>query len=257
MPPTEVPDLISCLDSAVVGGLLHVLGATTLSLWPSVHAARLFGRPEGEPSCVVDARRLGLPVAWENSLQTWPRNEGSLFDLALRCDWRNRAGRPAEWLRGDSADTGRVYRPIDMHTTIVDALAASVTIDRHHWAMVVLLRCGQDAPFVAADLEHLSRAAPTMASVIRRSLVRQLTLELPPTPADRAAVPTGVPVAKLLLRLSKAERAILDYLLDGLTEAQTAHRLNRSRHTVHVHVKSIYRKLGVNSRVEMVKFVGR
>jgi LuxR family maltose regulon positive regulatory protein len=43
----------------------------------------------------------------------------------------------------------------------------------------------------------------------------------------------------------------LRYLLSGDSEKQIAHKLARSPHTVHTHVKSIYRNLGVSSRGEL------
>lgn len=56
--------------------------------------------------------------------------------------------------------------------------------------------------------------------------------------------------------LSQTERKVLGHLTNRLTERQIAERMYRSPHTIHVHVKSIYRKLDVNSRAELVERVG-
>jgi DNA-binding CsgD family transcriptional regulator len=45
---------------------------------------------------------------------------------------------------------------------------------------------------------------------------------------------------------------VLRLLLSGLSEKQIAARLDLSRHTVHNHVKEIYRVVGVQSRAELM-----
>lgn len=52
--------------------------------------------------------------------------------------------------------------------------------------------------------------------------------------------------------LSPRESEILQHFAEGLSYCDTADRLGISRHTVADHVKSIYRKLTVNSRAEAV-----
>ncbi|HEX4072107.1 MAG TPA: FHA domain-containing protein [Planctomycetaceae bacterium] len=55
-----------------------------------------------------------------------------------------------------------------------------------------------------------------------------------------------------LLPLSLAQRRVFDQLLAGLSEKQVAANLQLSRHTVHAHVRDIYRLLGVRSRSELL-----
>lgn len=58
------------------------------------------------------------------------------------------------------------------------------------------------------------------------------------------------------LRLSPRESDVLDYLLKGCSEKETAAALGISRATVHEYVTSLYRKADVNSRGElMAKFL--
>ncbi len=52
-------------------------------------------------------------------------------------------------------------------------------------------------------------------------------------------------------KLGETQRALLPFLVEGLSEAEIAARIFRSRHTVHDHVKKIYRLLGVSNRVEL------
>ncbi|MSQ94184.1 MAG: FHA domain-containing protein [Gemmataceae bacterium] len=62
--------------------------------------------------------------------------------------------------------------------------------------------------------------------------------------------PTAQPNA--LEHLSQAERSVFDHLLTGLGEKEVATVLNLSQHTIHNHTKAIYKKLGVNSRPELL-----
>lgn len=56
--------------------------------------------------------------------------------------------------------------------------------------------------------------------------------------------------------LTPTEQVVLELLLDGLPEREAAQKLFISFHTVHNHVRSIYRKLSVRSRPElMAQFV--
>jgi two-component system, NarL family, nitrate/nitrite response regulator NarL len=51
-------------------------------------------------------------------------------------------------------------------------------------------------------------------------------------------------------KLSPREIEILSYLIAGRSNAEIAHELNISMSTVKAHVSSIYRKLGVSSRMQ-------
>jgi len=56
---------------------------------------------------------------------------------------------------------------------------------------------------------------------------------------------------RLLDRVTPMQREIAPLLAHGLSEAQIAQRLGRSRHTVHDHTKAIYRAWGICSRHEL------
>jgi len=56
----------------------------------------------------------------------------------------------------------------------------------------------------------------------------------------------------MLQHLSKAQLPVLELLLTGAKERQIATKLHLSPHTVHKHVMEIYRKMGVNSRSELL-----
>jgi DNA-binding CsgD family transcriptional regulator len=52
--------------------------------------------------------------------------------------------------------------------------------------------------------------------------------------------------------LSDGQRQVLRLLVQGASEKEAAASLNISYHTVHAHVKQIYRELGVRSRGELI-----
>ena len=58
--------------------------------------------------------------------------------------------------------------------------------------------------------------------------------------------------------LSKRMKDTLQHLLGGDSEKEVAIKLGLSQHTVHIHVKNLYKRLGVCSRAElMAKCLGK
>jgi DNA-binding CsgD family transcriptional regulator len=81
------------------------------------------------------------------------------------------------------------------------------------------------------------------------ALVRQVIAAV----GDVAFRPMLVPPADPLAVLNAGQRQTLDALVStGDSEKQIAHRLGRSPHTVHAHVKQIYRAFNVGSRSELL-----
>ena len=55
--------------------------------------------------------------------------------------------------------------------------------------------------------------------------------------------------------LTDNERGLADLVADGLTNREAAARLFMSRHTVDSHLRSIFRKLDIHSRVDLARVV--
>jgi len=89
-------------------------------------------------------------------------------------------------------------------------------------------RPSKEARAAAGALAAIA-ARTYVARFVKRSLVRKRLLDL----------------------LSDSQRRMAPMLLAGLSEANIARRLGKSRHTIHDHVKSVYRAWGVSSRLEM------
>jgi transcriptional regulator of acetoin/glycerol metabolism/DNA-binding CsgD family transcriptional regulator len=67
---------------------------------------------------------------------------------------------------------------------------------------------------------------------------------------DSASGPTPAPTG-----LTTAEQGVTELVVDGLTNKQIAERLFISHYTVDSHLRSIFKKLGVNSRLELARVV--
>jgi DNA-binding CsgD family transcriptional regulator len=55
--------------------------------------------------------------------------------------------------------------------------------------------------------------------------------------------------------LTDTERSVADLVAQGLTNREAASRLFLSHHTVEYHLRSIFRKMDVNSRVQVAALV--
>lgn len=86
-------------------------------------------------------------------------------------------------------------------------------------------------------IEEVRAGRSPMSSSIARILVRRMTIATP-SPAAPGLTPR--------------ETEVLKGIAKGFTYAELAEWLHISRHTVPVHVKSIYRKLAANNRSEAV-----
>jgi DNA-binding CsgD family transcriptional regulator len=59
-------------------------------------------------------------------------------------------------------------------------------------------------------------------------------------------------MAERIERLSESQRRVCELLVEGISEKQMALRLYLSQHTVHTHVRAIYKALKVHSRAELM-----
>jgi DNA-binding CsgD family transcriptional regulator len=66
----------------------------------------------------------------------------------------------------------------------------------------------------------------------------------------------GIPeTGSLRLPSPESERRVANAVAEGLTNRQSADRLFLSRHTVDFHLRQIFLKLGIRSRVELTRLV--
>ncbi|HEY3357971.1 MAG TPA: response regulator transcription factor [Polyangia bacterium] len=95
---------------------------------------------------------------------------------------------------------------------------------------------------IAAAITDLRQGGSPMSPGIARLVVKAFG-----RPAAPVAEVPGVEIV-----LTAREREILSFLAQGYTYQNVAARLGLSTHTIHSHIRNIYRKLQVNSRSEAV-----
>ncbi|MDB5327712.1 MAG: Transcriptional regulator, LuxR family protein [Phycisphaerales bacterium] len=93
--------------------------------------------------------------------------------------------------------------------------------------------------------DHLSAITAWRAEPFESRHLMLLDLVHPPLAWIFGVVParTGLPVST---------EAVLELMRRGMPEKEIAHRLGRSAHTVHAHVKRVYRHYAVRSRPELL-----
>jgi predicted ATPase/DNA-binding CsgD family transcriptional regulator len=112
----------------------------------------------------------------------------------------------------------------------------------------------QWTPFVRADYERAVESAHAALGEDEFTGAWASGQSLTP---DQAVVRAGAGRVALTAHdeLTARELEVLNLVADGLSDAEVSDRLVVSRRTVHSHLRSIYRKLGVNSRSAATHYV--
>jgi DNA-binding CsgD family transcriptional regulator/tetratricopeptide (TPR) repeat protein len=232
---------------------LAVLGAVRArrgdpDVWSPLDEAWGLAEPTGELQRIEPAAAARAEAAWlegrhdavaaatESALDLAVRRKASWIVGELAC-WRRRAGirdEPADpvpepWraeLAGDWREASKLWRGLESPYECALALAES-----------------DDEGVLRNALDDLHRlGAQTAAGIVARRLRQRGVRGLSRGP--RAATrenPAG---------LTRRELEVLELLAQGLRNSQIAERLVVSEKTVHHHVSSILRKLGVHTRTE-------
>jgi DNA-binding NarL/FixJ family response regulator len=128
-----------------------------------------------------------------------------------------------------------------------DVLVITVFADEHR--VLSSLEAGASGYILKADLpDHIERLIQTIeagGSPVSPAIARRLIDRLQSKPAGTHVTDGGE-------RLSRRETEILLLCAKGLRYAEVATALGLSVHTVNAHLKSVYRKLMVNSRAEAI-----
>ncbi len=126
---------------------------------------------------------------------------------------------------------------------------------RGHCHKVIALHLGVSAGMVA---RHLASAARKVGVCSRVALVASYRRYEQKRPAEERGgersgdVPVPPASQASLANLTRSELEVLDHLFAGLSNAGIAALRGRSVRTVANQVASIYRKLGVSSRLQLV-----
>lgn len=237
------------LRSPVHAALMHVLGVTAPTIGADAAAVRLFrggSVPTADDACIwpPGGLRPAELAAWSD----WPLDDRSLFTLIHHRGLQNAAFRMREQLDGlNPADQSRMMQAPGRQA-IRDALGLCFTVREPTRGVAVFVKLGTSVePFGEGATAWLERLRPTLAWAVLAGVQRATHVGLP-AGHDESPRPRKL---ESLDRLSDTERKVLDLLLAGRTERQAAAEIGRSPHTVHVHVKNLYRKLDVTSRRQL------
>jgi len=280
------------LDSPLYAALVQAVETTVPAIAADAAAGRLYDPPQATPPAYVSTGRLGAAPQDEPVIHDWPTAPHAVFEhfagqyLQLPAD---QPFRPTDLLERDHADrrqtpdahhepAGRaaavdgLFGPLHHSGHIADAIGLNLPLAARTRCVLLFVRCAGKAPFDEAQLDRLAQLGPMLVQTMTRALHQQLnaapahargvgrasdaevTTPATESPVQDMVAESAAPNASALLqRLSRTERRVLTYLRQHRTERQVADRLQRSPHTVHVHVKNIYRKLAVRSRHELLE----
>jgi DNA-binding NarL/FixJ family response regulator len=120
--------------------------------------------------------------------------------------------------------------------------------------LLPLLDEATDAGLVVSDGVEPEFRSTMLWQLIRASLPANLRTALLQQAAGRPVTPPACQ-EPVLARLGEKERTIAQLAAEGLTNQQIARRVFLSPHTVNYHMRRIFRKLAVTSRIELARLV--
>lgn len=246
-------DLISVregLESPIVAAFTHVAGVVGGAMEADVTALRLHHAPSHPHTRLALAPRLRLHAPGRAALRKWIDSDHPVDDFLTHrypgghvCRPRDLNSHPT--LDGAGATRFDGLRP---EIDVIDGIMATYPVSDKFHAVMLLARCRPGDRFEDPLIEQLRQLHTPIARALNAACRQQLGLGGNP---PSHALPPNLTVAQLVARLSETEQQVLRYVRSNATEPEIAKALNRSRHTIHVHVKNIYRKLGVGSRRQL------
>ena len=257
--PLDDVDIHAKLKSQLLAAMVAAVELVARDFAADAGACRLFNSSgdQCQPASYAAARQLALDDDQRAALEQWPEQSGSLLSVLSDEELTESVFRPRDLMPGKAAEP-QLYQGMPAAAQVRDALCACVPLDDQAWIALAWLRCNESKPFSLHEVRGVMGIYPTLQRRLRQGYEGEMLTDATnhPSIAASQAGPTGNNGGDSVYgRLSSTEQQVLDHLRRGRTERETAEHLGRSRHTVHVHVKSIYRKLGVYSRRELMELV--
>ena len=144
---------------------------------------------------------------------------------------------------------------LDVGLPGLDGLGCLEAVAEHHpHVKVAMLSAVEDPQVIEAAFRRGARAY-ILKSVNPFDLPATIRQIVDESVIHRAlAAPDGSASPKRVTGLSEKETAVLAELANGYTNKQIAARLWLSEQTVKFHLRNIYRKLGIKSRTEALRY---
>jgi DNA-binding CsgD family transcriptional regulator len=231
------------LNSTLYGALVQAVEVAGRAVEADLAAGRVFNCPTGDTASYVTSARHVTGRRHHGELDEWPRDDDSLFAFVRDRSIRDGVFRPRDLMDELEFSRGRFFHRIETHCPVNDAFCVCFEMIGDAWCTLSFLRCGSSAAFEERHLNSIERFQPTLAQRVTEGY-RQ---EIRPT-----AAATPLSPSEMLAKLSQTERQVLSFIRSDHTERAIGEKMRRSPHTIHVHVKNIYRKLGVRSRKQLL-----
>lgn len=271
--PDEVR-IFSLLGSWLYGSMIHATGVLGRAFEADLTAVRVYGIKDLKHASFVDTGRLGLTSKQDKAVQSWAVAPGELFDQIMHSSMRDGVfrprdilGKPPDPLEAHESQTtdATTMSPADERYSFTglgeaimmrDCLCMSMSVYSDIWATVALMRQKGSKPLDHNDLLTLKKVKPALAHMLRSGCARQGLTAQSVAPRKRMGGGKRYSTEQIIAKLTRTECQVLGYLRLAATEREISQEVHRSPHTVHVHVKNIYRKLEVSSRGELMELFG-
>ena len=234
--------------------LIHTAAIAGYAIEADVLCARLPGKPT-DPD-IHGVYRLGSPGTCEPLHELTPWLQGPNSPFSDRFSIADGVARLIPLSLDDRAAMSECFQPFTDFGGVADAVSLRFYLDDANPCTLLYLRRDDHSQFSGNNLWMLKHLMPAIAKDIRGAHSRWLKQQTWNNNARLGPINrTTLSTEDLLKRLSKTERRILERLKLWETEREVALAVGRSPHTVHVHVKSIYRKLMVTNRRQLLALV--
>ncbi len=242
------------LQSSTYGAMSHLVDVIGRLIRVDMAVALCRNTDGGRQTVFISQRLEEAQSASCHTLLKWPTDPRSGF---WRACWDSREDCARLLEPGNPTDAGWCHEIADA-TSLPELREAtrclSLSLATAPVCRVLFVRPRGRQAFEAQDPGRVMRYAGPCRQLIRTGCGRDQCLSRGGAEPVRCLViqPTDV---DLLQSLSGAERRVLQRLRLLETERQAAEALGRSPNTIHVHVKSIYRKLRVTKRSELLSLI--
>ncbi|MBF9134469.1 AAA family ATPase [Plantactinospora sp. S1510] len=198
-------------------------------------ALLLTEQPQAAPALVRIARRAGeqsmaeAVAATARCLADHNPSVASLAGAAAHADGVLRGDLPA------------LRRAVDHFRTSTRPLARASALEDAARAEQGAGNLTEAAALLGEAVETYGRSGATYDVVRARRLLCGVNLAAPPRPVEG------------WLSLTQSELRVVEVIAEGMTNREAANRLFLSPHTVDSHLRHVFAKLGINSRVELTR----
>jgi DNA-binding CsgD family transcriptional regulator len=187
-----------------------------------------------------------------------------LVHIAIAANHRQRAERVVEAVEALAAGNTEFISIVAMAVHVralmdrdSEGMRRAVTSYRHPWARALatehhgLLLARSDRTAARGVFEG---AAQGYADIGAELDGRRVRLSLHDLASPRRWQAAGKPIEGWA-SLTNAELRVVELVAQGLTNPEVADRMTLSRHTIDFHLRHIFRKLNINSRVALTRLV--